>query len=218
MKIDIISDAVCPWCFVGKRRLEAALLQRPGLDAEVSWHAFQLNPDMPREGRDRTDYLREKFGTDGYPDRIVGALREAGMSVGIEFRFDRMNRIPNTLDAHRVIHWAGIAGRQDQAVNSLFRRYFLDGEDLSDPETLVAAADEAGLDAVEIRAKLAGDSDRELVAAADQYVRSLGISGVPTFIFERKYALSGAQDPSVFLQVFDQVAADATAADVRVGA
>ncbi|MBM3503273.1 MAG: DsbA family oxidoreductase [Alphaproteobacteria bacterium] len=219
MKIDIISDAVCPWCFVGKRRLESALVQRPDIQAEITWHPFQLNPDMPREGRDRQEYLREKFGTDGsYPERIRSAIGEAGRSVGLEFHFDRMSRIPNTLDCHRVIHWAGLAGRQDAVVTSLFRRYFLDGEDLSNGETLVAAATEGGLDAADIRARLASEEDREMVASADEYVRRMGVSGVPTFIFERKYAMSGAQEPAAFLQVFDRITADARGGAAAVGA
>ena len=209
MKIDIISDTICPWCLVGKRRLEAALAQRPNLNVEVQWHPFQLNPGTPVEGMDREAYIQEKFGSSNYPQQMLGALNAAGESVGVAFDFHAMPRVPNTLRSHRVIRWAGEAGVQDAVVNILFDRYFLEQGDIGDPEVLAEAAAAAGMDGDEVRLRLAHGDDAEIVASEDQYARQLGISGVPTFIIDQKYAVQGAQEPQALLQVFDKVAAEA---------
>lgn len=218
MKIDIVSDTICPWCFVGKRRLEAALAEQPDLDVEIVWHPYQLNPTTPKEGVDRKDYLREKFGTETYPEQMLGALDEAGQSTGIEFKFNSMNRVPNTIDSHRVLHWARETGQQNALAEILFRRYFLDNEDIGDIETLTAAAVEAGMDADLVRERLSGDADDEAVRAEAQYASQMGISGVPTFIIDNKYAVQGAQTAEVFLQVFAKVAEDQAAGDVEPAA
>ncbi|MEK9944427.1 MAG: DsbA family oxidoreductase [Alphaproteobacteria bacterium] len=218
MKIDIVSDTICPWCFVGKRRLEAALAEQPDLDVEIVWHPYQLNPTTPKEGVDRKDYLREKFGTETYPEQMLGALAEAGQSTGIEFKFNSMNRVPNTIDSHRVLHWARETGQQNALAEILFRRYFLDNEDIGDIETLTAAAVEAGMDADLVRERLSGDADDEAVRAEAQYASQMGISGVPTFIIDNKYAVQGAQTAEVFLQVFAKVAEDQAAGDVEPAA
>ena len=218
MKIDIVSDTICPWCFVGKRRLEAALAEQPDLDVEIVWHPYQLNPTTPKEGVDRKDYLREKFGTETYPEQMLGALAEAGQSTGIEFKFNSMNRVPNTIDSHRVLHWARETGQQNALAEILFRRYFLDNEDIGDIETLTAAAVEAGMDADLVRERLSGDADDEAVRAVAQYASQMGISGVPTFIIDNKYAVQGAQTAEVFLQVFAKVAEDQAAGDVELAA
>ena len=218
MKIDIVSDTICPWCFVGKRRLEAALAEQLDLDVEIVWHPYQLNPTTPKEGVDRKDYLREKFGTETYPEQMLGALAEAGQSTGIEFKFNSMNRVPNTIDSHRVLHWARETGQQNALAEILFRRYFLDNEDIGDIETLTAAAVEAGMDADLVRERLSGDADDEAVRAEAQYASQMGISGVPTFIIDNKYAVQGAQTAEVFLQVFAKVAEDQAAGDVELAA
>ncbi|MDA0369289.1 MAG: DsbA family oxidoreductase [Proteobacteria bacterium] len=218
MKIDIISDTICPWCFVGKRRLEAALAERPELDVEIVWHPYQLNPTTPKEGVDRKDYLREKFGSETYPDGMLGALGEAGHSTGIGFKFNEMNRVPNTINSHRVLHWARESGCQDALAEILFRRYFIDNEDIGDPDTLVAAAEEAGLDPTVIRERLADDTDDELVRAEAQHASKMGITGVPTFIVDGRYAVQGAQTSDVFLQVFDKIAEELQAADAEPAA
>ena len=215
MKIDIVSDTICPWCFVGKRRLEAALAEQPDLDVEIVWHPYQLNPTTPKEGVDRKDYLREKFGTETYPEQMLGALDEAGQSTGIEFKFNSMNRVPNTIDSHRVLHWARETGQQNALAEILSRRYFLDNEDIGDIETLTAAAVEAGMDADLVRERLSGDADDEAVRAEAQYASQMGISGVPTFIIDNKYAVQGAQTAEVFLQVFAKVAEDQAAGDAE---
>ncbi len=213
MKIDIVSDTICPWCFVGKRRLEAALAERPDLDVEIVWHPYQLNPTTPKEGVDRKDYLREKFGTETYPEQMLGALDEAGEATGIGFKFNSMNRVPNTIDSHRVLRWARDTEQQNALTEILFRRYFIDNEDIGDTKTLAAAAAEAGMDADRVRERLSGDTDDEAVRAEAQYASQMGISGVPTFIIDNKYAIQGAQTADVFLQVFAKVDEDQAAGD-----
>jgi predicted DsbA family dithiol-disulfide isomerase len=205
MHIDIISDVVCPWCFIGKRRLEKALAFRPELKAEITWRPFQLNPDMPEEGMARADYIAAKFGDTSHSRRIHQTIAEAGASVGIDFAFERIKRSPNTRHAHRLVRFATKAGRGDAAVDRLFRGYFLEGRDLGDRETLAEIAAEAGLDRDEALAFLAGASEREEIIAEDRNARRLGINAVPCFIFASQYAVSGAQEPEFFLPVFDLV-------------
>lgn len=206
MKIDIISDTICPWCFVGKRRLEAALAKRPDLDVDIVWHPYQLNPSTPKEGVDRKDYLREKFGSESYPEGMLDALTQAGESSGLDFKFNTMNRVPNTIDSHRVLHWARDTGHQNALAEILFRRYFLDNEDIGDAETLIAAAVEAGMDGNTVRARLGDDTDDEAVRAEAQHASQMGITGVPMFIVNNQYAVQGAQTSDVFLQVFEKIA------------
>ncbi len=212
MLIDIVSDTVCPWCFIGKRRLERALAQRPGLAVEIGWRPFQLNPDMPEQGMDRQEYLALKFGGEERASRIYQTVRDAGAGEGIDFRFDLIRRTPNTLASHRLIRWAGSAGVQHDVVEQLFRRYFVEGADIGDPSVLVAVAEAAGMDAALVERLFAEGADAELVRAEDQVARDLGIQGVPCFIVDRKYAVSGAQDPEILLQVFDLAAQEAEAA------
>ena len=203
MDIDIFSDTICPWCFIGKRRLERALAERPQPDLTIHWRAFQLNPDMPAGGMDRSQYLELKFGGASNADAIYDQVRAAGESEGIDFAFERMKRTPNTIDSHRLIRHAADTARQDAVVQALFDAYFLRAEDIGDPEVLAAAAAEAGLDAEETRAFLAGDAEAEAVRAEDTSARQAGISGVPCFIFNRQHALAGAHPPEVLHQLFD---------------
>jgi predicted DsbA family dithiol-disulfide isomerase len=208
MDIDIFSDTICPWCFIGKRRLERALAERPQSDLTIHWRAFQLNPDMPAGGMDRSQYLELKFGGASNADAIYDQVRAAGETEGIEFAFERMKRTPNTIDSHRLIRHAGQKAQQGQArqeavVQALFDAYFLRAEDIGDPEVLAAAAAEAGLDGEEARAFLAGDAEAEAVRAEDASARQAGISGVPCFIFNGQHALAGAHLPEVLHQLFD---------------
>jgi predicted DsbA family dithiol-disulfide isomerase len=205
MQIDIISDVICPWCFIGKRRLERALALRPELETAITWRPFQLNPDMPEEGIDRRAYLAAKFGGDAHAERIYASVSEAGATVGIPFAFDRIRRTPNTRDAHRLIRYAAAEERADPLVEALFRAYFIDGRDIGDRATLAEIAGEIGLDADEAASWLAGPAERDEVVAEDRGARRLGINAVPCFIFERQYAVSGAQEPEFFLPVFDLV-------------
>ena len=208
MKIQIYSDTICPWCFVGKRRLDEALAQRPGLAVSIQWEPFQLNPDMPAGGADRDEYIRAKFGPGGY-GRMGDALLDAGLSVGIEFDFDRAARVPNTIDSHRLMAMASSVGRQAELAEVMFRQYFTDGLDIGDATVLTAAGIEAGLDEIQVRALLDGGEGRAEISRADDGARRIGISSVPTFIFDGRFAIVGAQDPEVFLQLFDHLAAEA---------
>ncbi|HKT19922.1 MAG TPA: DsbA family oxidoreductase [Stellaceae bacterium] len=203
MHIDIVSDVVCPWCFIGKRRLEKALTLRPEIEADITWRPFQLNPDMPEEGMARADYIAAKFGDGAHSRRIHRTIAEAGASVAIDFAFERIKRSPNTRNAHRLIRHAASSGRADAVVDRLFSGYFLEGRDIGDIETLAEIAAEAGLDRNAAAAFLRSDAEREAILAEDGNVRRLGINAVPCFIFGGQYAVSGAQEPEFFLPVFD---------------
>jgi predicted DsbA family dithiol-disulfide isomerase len=212
MHIDIVSDVICPWCFIGKRRLEKALALRPDLSAEVTWRPFQLNPDMPPEGMERQAYVAAKFGTSGQAERIYANVAQIGAGIGIPFAFDRIRRTPNTRDAHRLIRWAAAQGRADALVEGLFQAYFVDGHDVGDRAVLGEIAGAVGLDDAEARRWLDGADDIEPVLAEDRGARRLGINAVPCFIFERHYAVSGAQEPEFFLPIFDLLQNGAEAA------
>ena len=203
MQLDIISDPVCPWCYVGKKRMEIALEARPDMQIDLAYRVFQLNPDMPREGMDRKEYYRRKLGGERPPSGITNTIREAGRELGIEFNFDRILRTPNTLDAHRLIRWSQSAGNQGAVTEILFRRYFTEGEDIGDHAVLVDIAREAGMD-TEITARLlAEDADTDLIRAEDSTARRMGIQGVPAFVFANKYLLVGAQEPEILGRALD---------------
>ncbi len=207
MEIDIFSDTICPWCFIGKRRLERALAERPLPNLTISWRAFQLNPDMPAEGMARQRYLEVKFGGTANAKAIYDQIRAAGESEGIDFAFEAMTRTPNTVASHRLIRFAArgasAAGRQDAVVQALFDAYFLRGEDIGDLEVLTAAAATGGLDGSAARAFLESDAEAQDVRDEDQAARQAGISGVPCFIFNGQHALAGAHPPEVLHQLFD---------------
>lgn len=205
-RLDIHSDVVCPWCYLGAANLMKAVAAhaRPHPFA-IRWHPFQLDPSIPPEGVDRAAYMAAKFG-DG--DRLAVAharLEALGRDAGITFRFDRITRAPNTLDAHRVIRWAGAEGLQTRTAMVLFRRYFELGEDVSDPVVLAAAATEAGLDGTAVGRLLAGDADREEVRAEARAAADMGITGVPTFIVAGRYAISGAQPPDIWARLMGEL-------------
>ncbi|HJM60118.1 MAG TPA: DsbA family oxidoreductase [Alphaproteobacteria bacterium] len=202
MKIDVISDTVCPWCFIGKRRLEAALVGFDGELPEVVWHPFQLNPDLPVEGMPRSQYLELKFGGPARAERVYRSVAEAASAEALPFALDRIGRTPNTMASHRLIHFAGHHGYQNSVVEALFRAYFFDGRDIGQVETLAAIAFECGLDRDEALAYLQSDEGAVEVAQRDRHARSIGVNGVPCFIIDGRYAVSGAQDPEVFQQVF----------------
>ncbi len=212
MLIDIVSDAVCPWCYVGKRRLEAALAARPELSVEIAWHAFQLNPGMPDEGMDRESYLITKFGSATRAASIYSDIEQAGADEGIAFAFDSIQRTPNTINAHRLILLAGKHDLQGTVVEMLFQRYFVEGADIGDIGQLVAIAAEAGIDATLARDYLESSDGIEEVTTEDRQMRHIGVTGVPCFIIDKRYAISGAQAPEVFQRIFDTVAAAAATA------
>lgn len=210
MHIDIYSDTICPWCFIGKRRLERALAARPELDVTIRWRAFQLNPWMPTAGMSRSEYLTTKFGsTDA--GRIYETIRRVGASEGIDFRFDLIPRTPNTLRSHRLIAQAADAGVQDGMVEALFAGYFIEGRDIGDPASLVELAERAGLDPNDAHRCVEGDAGIEAAAQEDAGARRMGIQGVPCFIVDGAYAISGAQEPEYFYPLFDLVASNAPA-------
>ena len=203
MIVDVFSDTVCPWCYVGKRRLERALKARPQRDVTIRWRAFQLNPGMPAGGMDRKAYVDAKFGGAERARAIYDTVRAAGTAEGIAFAFDRIKRTPNTLQSHRLIRFAGNQDRQDEVLEALFRAYFLNGRNIGDRAVLVEVAADTGLDREETAEYLAGDADAEAVLAEDGMARRAGINGVPCFIFNGRFALSGAQEPEAFFQLFD---------------
>jgi predicted DsbA family dithiol-disulfide isomerase len=204
--IDIVSDTVCPWCYVGKRRLERALADKPDdIKVMVGWRPFQLNPEMPDGGMDRRDYLEAKFGGKESAKKVYSAIEDAGKSEGLAFDFSQMARQPNTVNSHRLIDFAAKTGNQDAVVEALFQAYFVDARDIGDVEELVAIAMGAGLDEAETRTYLESDEDVERIREEDATARQMGVQGVPCFIINRKYAISGAQDPAVFLQAWEQI-------------
>jgi predicted DsbA family dithiol-disulfide isomerase len=207
MIIDIISDTICPWCFIGKRRLERALSLAPQPDLQVNWHPFQLNPDMPPEGMEPGEYLRRKFGDNRGPG-AYDAVRAAGAGEGIEFEFDTIRRTPNTFNSHRLIRYAGELGLQHAAVEGLFQAYFLDGRDIGDGLTLLDIGSAAGLERGPLADYMESDEGVAEVEREEQMARRMGIQGVPCFILERKYVVSGAQSPEMLMQVFEQINQD----------
>jgi predicted DsbA family dithiol-disulfide isomerase len=203
VQIDIYADPVCPWCFIGKRRLERTLAARDDVDATLNWRPFQLNPDMPPEGMDQTSYLISKFGGLERALKFQDAIAETGQGERIAFNFERIRHTPNTLDAHRLIRFAGAQGLQNDVVEALFAAYFVAGENIGDHGVLVRIAHTVGLDGHAVAAYLAGDEDLPDVAAEDLRARRMSIDAVPCFIIDGQYAISGAQEPEAFYPLLD---------------
>ncbi len=206
VKLDVFSDPVCPWCYIGKALLDRALEGKPEHPFTIEWHPFQLNPDMPPEGADRAAYLEGKFGGRANAAAIYARVDQAAQAAGLSIDFAAMKRMPNTLDAHRLIHWAGLEGRQSTMVSALFRAFFREGRDIGDQATLATLAAGAGLDAALTTRLLASDADRAEIAARDAHTRSRGVSAVPTYILDNQYALSGAQPTTLWHKVIDEIA------------
>ena len=203
MKIDIISDTICPWCFIGKRRLERALRERPGIDADISWYPFQLNPEIPLDGIDRQIYLNIKFGGATNAEAVYNNVINAGASEDLDFNFTAINRTPNSLLSHRLIYFYRDNSYQNIISENLFRSYFFHGLDIGKLSNLVKISKDSGLNAIEIEEYLRSGNDTQLIRMQDKRSRELGISGVPCFIINDEFVVSGAQEPEVFLQVFD---------------
>jgi len=207
--IDVVSDVVCPWCFIGKSRLEKALALNPDIPVEVRYHPYFLNPWVPREGMARTDYLTTKFGSpEGY-GQIAQRVKAAAAAEGLTYASEKMARQPNTLDCHRLIRWAGEIGRAAAMKQRLMDLYFTEGGDLSDPDVLAQAAADVGLDRAEISDRLASDRDVAAVEAQARAAQEAGINGVPFFILGGRYAVSGAQEPRHLAEAIARVAAEA---------
>ena len=211
LTIDIVSDVVCPWCYIGKRRIENALKLVPDVPVEVNFRPFFLNPWVPREGISREEYLTTKFGSvdayKGIAQRVVMAADEEGLV----YRPDNVKRQPNTIDCHRLIHWAEAIGKAPEMKQRLMESYFRDGGDLTDTNVLVQAAADIGLDAEDVRRRLSTDEDVALISALAQDAANKGIQGVPTYVFAQKYAVSGAQDPAMLARAIRQVSAEVNA-------
>ncbi len=205
VRLDIFSDPVCPWCYIGKGLLDRALEGKPEHPFTIEWHPFQLNPDMPPEGVDRGPYLEAKFGGPDRSTQVYARIKEAARLAGLGIDFDAMTRVPNTLDGHRLIHWAGLEGRQGAMVSRLFRAYFREGRDIGDVATLAALAGDAGLDPAMTARLLASDADRDDIRARDTHARSRGVAAVPTFLIANQYALTGAQPVTLWSQVIDEI-------------
>lgn len=205
IRLDIFSDPVCPWCYLGKTNLDRALESRPDHPFQVEWHPFQLNPDMPREGMDRAAYLSAKFGSAGM-EQAERRLTDLARAAGIDMNFAAATRIPNTLDAHRLIHWAGLEGRQGAAVSALFRAYWREGRDIGNPGVLADIGAAIGLDRDMLVRLLASDADAQAIADRDAHARSRGVNAVPTFVIANRHVVSGAQPPELWQQVIDELA------------
>ena len=212
MRINVISDSVCPWCYIGKRRLEQALALRPHIRPEITWQVFLLNPEIPPEGLDRSNYLIRKFGSENRVRRVYGAIADAGLSVEIDFAFDRIDRTPNTVDAHRLIRKAQENGTAEDVVEALFHAFFIDGLDIGDKALLALIGSENGLD----REKLTRyfNSDEDITEIYDENARAhrLGVNGVPAFVFNDDWVISGAQEPQVLARMLDAAAGTENAA------
>jgi len=193
--VDVVSDVMCPWCFIGKRRLETALKSVPDLNVKVRWHPFQLDETLPRTGKDRKQYLSDKFGGLERAGEVYGQIRRAGAEEGIDFAFDAIKLSPNTLDCHRLILWSRADDLQDEVVERLFQAYFLNGEDLTRPETLVRISEEAGMQSDLVEQLLETETDLDKVEDQIAKAQSSGISGVPCFIIDGRFVLAGAEKP-----------------------
>lgn len=205
VKLDILSDPICPWCYIGKTHLDKALADVPDHPFVIEWHPFQLNPDMPREGMDRREYLERKFGGKEGAVKAYAPVVEHAEKAGLSINFEGMTRTPNTLDPHRLIHWAGIEGKQSLIVDALFEAYFVKARDIGDHDVLTELAEEAGLDAAAIRRLLEGDSDVETIQSRDAHSRKMGVTSVPTFIVANQHAVPGAQQPELWKQVIADI-------------
>ena len=194
LRIDIVSDAICPWCYIGKRQLERALvaLEKEELRFSIHWNPFQLNPDMPKEGRDRLAYRVKKFGSVERARELDERVANAAAAVGLQFRPDLMLRTPNTLDAHRLIWFAGREGVQDAVMETVFKAYFIEGRDIGDRDVLTDCAVEGGMNRVEVADFLAGETAAKEMLAADRAAREAGVNGVPSFFLDGYGLFSGA--------------------------
>ncbi len=205
IKLDIMSDPICPWCYIGKAHLDRALQDQPNHPFAIEWHPFQLNPDMPAEGMDRRAYLEGKFGGKESAARAYAPIVEHAEKAGLTLNLEVMQRTPNTLDAHRLIHWAGIEGRQTAAVSALFHAYFVEARDIGNPEVLADIADGIEMDAAVVTRLLLTDEDTKNIRDRDAHSRQMGINSVPTFIVGNKHAVPGAQPPELWAKVIAEL-------------
>ncbi|MEH6360521.1 MAG: DsbA family oxidoreductase [Amylibacter sp.] len=204
-KIDIISDPICPWCYIGKTRLDRALETNPNHDFIIEWHPYQLNPTMPKDGMDRREYLETKFGGQDGAMKVYSQIDQTARDIGLELNFAGIKRTPNTIDAHRLVLWAGIEGKQNAVVDRLFKAYFKEGRDISEHSVLVRIASAAGMDGDAVRTLLKGDANIEDIHTRDAKSREAGVQGVPAFIIDNHYVVSGAQPTEMWEQVIKEI-------------
>jgi predicted DsbA family dithiol-disulfide isomerase len=205
MQIDVISDTICPWCYIGKRRLEQALSLRPQMTFEVRWRPFQLDPSTPPEGVDRLEHLTRKFGSLDKLKPVQETLEQLGRDLGIPFAFDRITRTPNTLNSHRLIRWSHSLGLQDEMVEGLFRAYFVEGQDIGNTAVLARIGDAIGMDGELVEELLNSDADIESVTQQDSMARKFGVQGVPSFLIGGRSLIMGAEDPQTLADMIDRV-------------
>lgn len=203
MEVDIIYDTVCPWCFIGKRRFEEALALRPEIKIKPNWKPFLLNPGMPLDGIDRSAYLIKKFGSEARIRRIYGAISDAGLSVEINFGFDLIGRAPNSVNSHRLVRFADTFAKATQAVEAVFVEHFIKGRDIGRRDVLCDIAEQLELDIDKLNVLLDSDDDIHAILSENTKVHSLGINGVPAYLFNGKMAISGAQDAEVLARMLD---------------
>lgn len=205
VKLDVLSDPICPWCYIGKTHLDKALEAEGDHPFVIEWHPFQLNPDMPEDGMDRREYLERKFGGKENAVRVYGQIAEHAEQAGIEIDFAAIKRTPNTVNAHRLIHWAGIEGKQNDVVDALFSAYFKEGRDIGDIETLADIADGIGMDASVVTRLLKSNEDLSAIKDRDTHSREMGVNSVPTFIVGSRHAVPGAQPPELWQKVIKEL-------------
>jgi predicted DsbA family dithiol-disulfide isomerase len=208
LSIEIVHDLVCPWCFLGVRRLLRTLRRRPDLLFDLTWRAFLLNPDMPRAGMARSDYVVRKFGGEDRARRLYASIGEIGRTEGVLFRFDRIRRTPSSVDAHRLVRFAARYGRADEMVAALFSAHFTDGDDIGDPFVLCTVAQACGLDPLEVQLFLESGQEVDSVHADNLRAHRLGINGVPCFVISGRHAIAGAQEPEVIERLLDVAAVE----------
>ena len=204
-KIDIISDPICPWCYIGKTRLDRALELNPNHNFIIEWHPFQLNPTMPKDGMDRREYLEAKFGGQKEAIEVYSNIDKTATETGLSLNFGGIKRTPNTIDAHRLIHWAGIEGRQNSIIDRLFKAYFQEGRDISEHSVLTRIASAAGMDQDVVRSLLKSDADKEDIKARDTDARKRGIQGVPAFVVANEYVIQGAQTIDIWDNIIKEI-------------
>lgn len=207
--LDIFSDPICPWCYIGKGLLDRALLAQPDHPFTIRWRPFMLNPEMPAGGMDRRAYLEAKFGGKEGAVQAYMSIAERAAEAGLEIHLDKIATTPSTLDAHRLIHWAGVEGVQTAVVSSLFRAYFVEGRDIGEAEVLADVADSSGMDGSVVQRLLASEADRREIQEMDSSARGMGVQAVPTFVVAGQHAVPGAQPTELWLKVIEEIRAQA---------
>lgn len=208
MRVDIVFDTVCPWCYVGKRRFERAVAARPKVHPQIRYRSFLLNPDLPMQGVDRREYLDRKFGSSAQYDRAIEGLVHTGKGEGIDFALDRIRRTPNSANSHRLVRLAQVLNRQSEAVEALFKGYFEAGRDIGNIEELVSIGEEIGLDEQMVYAHMTTEADLDAVYAENARMHRMGITGVPCYIFNDNRAIAGAQEPEILTRMIDMAIAE----------